>query len=144
MYLFWWISDNNVFKAYKRHIKLQQISYLNDDKINISNHNKKQLLLLSKHLATLVNHLYVAMIIIPQSLISSVFIHFNAGPSGGHMEEYKTVYIICLQLFWNKLREDVKQWVTDCVHCVSYNICRTSVIISVARCFDSSNNSCLL
>ena len=41
------------------------------------------------------------------------------------MGEYKTLYIMRLQLFWPKLREDVKQWVKFCAHCVSYNIWRT-------------------
>ena len=73
----------------------------------------------------LVNHRYVELIIVSKSPRRSVFIHFHAGNSGGHMGEYKTLYIMRLKLFWHKLREYVKQWVEGCVHCVSYNVWRT-------------------
>ena len=63
---------------------------------------------------------------VKQSLRRSVFIHPHAGTSGGggHLGEYKTLYKMRLQLFWPKLREDVKQWVKGCAHCVSYNVFR--------------------
>ena len=38
------------------------------------------------------------------------------------MEKYKTLYRIRLILFWSKLREDIKQWVKNCTHFISYNV----------------------
>ena len=62
------------------------------------------------------NHQYVALIFIPQSLRSTDFSHLHTGPSGGHMGGYKTIYRMQLRLSWDKLREDVKQWVKGCDH----------------------------
>ena len=73
----------------------------------------------------LANHQYVVLIIVPQSLRRSVFSHFHSGPSGGHMGEYKSPYKKQPQLFFYKLRDNVKKWVKGCSHCVSYNILRT-------------------
>ena len=70
----------------------------------------------------LANQRYIALIIVKQSLRRIVFSHLHAGPSGGHMEEYKTLYRIRLQLFWPKLGDDTKQWVKGCLHYVSYNV----------------------
>ena len=73
----------------------------------------------------LANHQYVVLIIVPQSLRRSVFSHFHSGPSGGHMEEYRSPYRMQQRLFCYKIRDDVKKWVKGCSHCVSYNILRT-------------------
>ena len=70
----------------------------------------------------LVNHRYVALILVPQSLRSSVFSHLNAGTSGGHMGEKKPLHRIRLQLFWPKLREYAKQLVKGSAYCVLYNV----------------------
>ena len=51
----------------------------------------------------LANHQYVALIIVPQSPRRSFFRNFYAGPSGGHMGEYKKFYRTQLQLFWPRL-----------------------------------------
>ena len=73
----------------------------------------------------LVNHRYVALTIVPQSLRRSVFSHLHDGPSGENMGEYKTLYRIRLLFFWPKLMEDVKQLIKGCAHCISYNVWRT-------------------
>ena len=50
--------------------------------------NKK--LVLYKHI--LANNRFVALIIVPTALRRKIFIHFHAGPNGGHKGEYKTLY----------------------------------------------------
>ena len=52
----------------------------------------------------LANHQYVELIIVPQSLRRVLFSHFHAGPSGGHMGEYKILYSMRIQFFWHRLR----------------------------------------
>ena len=71
------------------------------------------------------NHRYIALIIVPQYMRSSVFSRLHAGPIGGHMGEYKTLYRMRLWLFWPRLREYVKKWVKGCALCILYNIWRT-------------------
>ena len=40
------------------------------------------------------------------------------------MGEYKTLFLICMRLFWSGIRKDMKEWVKKCVHCYAYNIWR--------------------
>ena len=54
---------------------------------------------------------YITLIITPASLCRSIFGHYHAGPSGGHMVEYKTLFRLHLQLFWPGIREVIKVWV---------------------------------
>ena len=93
-------------------------SPLQDNRIQIVN---KKLVLLKPILA---NHRHVMLIIVPSPLRRQLFSHYHAGPTGGHMGEYKTLYRLRLRFFWPKLREDVKEWVKTCGHCVAYNIWR--------------------
>ena len=72
-----------------------------------------------------VNHQYVSLIILPQSMRISIFSHLLAWPSRDHVGRYKTLYIMRIWFFWTKLREDIKKWVKVCVKCVSYNVWRT-------------------
>ena len=72
----------------------------------------------------LANHRHVMLIIVPTLLRHKTFSHFRAGPTGGHMGGYKTLYWIWLQFFWPKLQEDVKEWIKKCAHCVAYNVWR--------------------
>ena len=67
----------------------------------------------------LANQRHVILIIVPRSLQQQIFSHFHAGPGGGHMRDR-----IRLRFFWPKLRENIKEWVKNCGHCVSYNIWR--------------------
>ena len=57
----------------------------------------------------LANHQYIMLIIVPLSLRRKLFRHYHAGPSSGHVGEYKTLYRIRLRFFWPKLREDIIQ-----------------------------------
>ena len=72
----------------------------------------------------LVNNIFVALIIVPTYLRQKIFSHFHAGPNGGHMGEYKTLYRIRLFLSWPGLREDVKKLVKGCAHYISYHFWR--------------------
>ena len=72
----------------------------------------------------LANHRHVLLIIVPISLRRKLFSHYHAGPSSGHMGEYKTLYRIRLRFFWSRLRDDFKQWVTHCAHYIVYNVWR--------------------
>lgn len=67
----------------------------------------------------------ITLIIVPTSLRRKIFSHFHAGPSGGHMGEYKTLFRLCLRFFWPGLRTDVKTWVKGCAQCISYHVWRT-------------------
>ena len=78
---------------------------LKDNTIQLVN---KKLVLFKPILA---NHRHGMLIIVPISLCRKLFSHYHAGPSSGHMGEYKTLYRIRLRFFWPKLREDIKQWV---------------------------------
>ena len=71
------------------------------------------------------NHRYISLTVFPQSLRRIASIHVHAGPSGGRIGGYKTLYRMRLQFFWPKLRDNVKQWVKCCERCVSYNVWRT-------------------
>ena len=67
----------------------------------------------------------VTLIVVPQSLRHTLFDHFHSGPSGGHMGEYKTLFRMRLRFFWPKMRQDIKNWVACCAHCVAYNTWRS-------------------
>jgi hypothetical protein len=67
----------------------------------------------------------VALVIVPASLRKKVFSHFHAGPSAGHMGEYKTLFRLRLRFFWPGLRGDCKAWIKGCAHCVAFNVWRT-------------------
>ena len=47
---------------------------------------------------------YIALLIVPNCLRRQLFSHYHAGPSGGHMGEYKTLYCLRSRLFWTKTR----------------------------------------
>ena len=70
------------------------------------------------------NSKYIGLIIVPEPLRHRLFSHYHAGPSGGHMGEYKTLYRMRSRFFWPKMRNDIKTWVKGCPHCVSYNVWR--------------------
>ena len=72
----------------------------------------------------LMNERYVTLLIIPESLRKPLFDHYHAGPSAGHMGEYKTLYRMRMRFFWPGLRNDVKKWVKGCANCVAYNVWR--------------------
>jgi len=40
----------------------------------------------------LMNMKYVTLLIVPENLRKPIFSHYHAGPSTGHMGEYKTLY----------------------------------------------------
>jgi len=40
----------------------------------------------------LMNMKYVTLLIVPETLRKPIFSHYHAGPSAGHMDEYKTLY----------------------------------------------------
>jgi len=68
---------------------------------------------------------YGGLIIIPLSLRRQVFSHYHAGPSTGHMGEYKRLFWMRLRFFWSGLHKDVKEWVKGCTHCNSYKLWKT-------------------
>ena len=68
---------------------------------------------------------YMSLIVTPDSIRRKIFSHYHAGPSGGHMGEYKTLFRIRMRFFWPGLREDIKNWVRQCAHCVAYNVWRS-------------------
>ena len=72
----------------------------------------------------LANQRNIMLIIVPTPLRRKMFSHYHAGPSGGHMGEYKTLYRIRLRFFWPRLREDIKEWIRKCAHCIAYNVWR--------------------
>ena len=74
--------------------------------------------------AILADTKYIGLIIVPLNLRKPLFDHYHAGPTGGHMGEYKTLYRLRARFFWPKMREDIKTWVKGCAHCQSYNAWR--------------------
>ena len=68
---------------------------------------------------------YIGLIIVPTYLFRPMFSHYHAGPSAGHMGEYKTLFRMRLRIFCPGLCKDVKEWVKGCAHCNSYNIWKT-------------------
>ena len=73
----------------------------------------------------LANTKYVGLIIVPPTLRKSLFSHYHAGPSGGHVGEYKTLYRMRARFIWQGMREDIKAWVKSCPHCVAHNVWRS-------------------
>ena len=67
----------------------------------------------------------IGLIVVPCSLRRKIFSHYHAGPSGGHMGTYKTLFRLRMWFFWPHMREDIKKWVAQCAHYVSYNIWRS-------------------
>jgi len=51
---------------------------------------------------------YVGLIVVPLPLQRQILSHYHAGPSGGHMGEYKTLFRMRLRFFWPGIR---KEWV---------------------------------
>ena len=51
---------------------------------------------------------YVGLIIVPKSLRRLILSHFHAGPSGGHMGEYKSLFRIRMRLWWSGIQNDIK------------------------------------
>ena len=66
----------------------------------------------------------IGLIVFPTSLIQNKISHYHARPTGGHMGEYKTLFRIRLRFFWPISREDMKEWVKVCAHCVSHTVWR--------------------
>ena len=65
---------------------------------------------------------HIALIIVPTLLRRKIFNHYHAGPSGGHMGEYKTLYRIRMRFYWPSMRGDIKDWVKFCAHCCAYDV----------------------
>ena len=91
---------------------------LKDNTIQIVN---KKLVIFKPILA---NHRHFMLMIVPISLHRKLFRLYHVSPSSGHMGEYKTLYRIRLRVFWQKLREDIKQYVKNCAHYIAYNVSR--------------------
>ena len=68
---------------------------------------------------------YITLLIVPDTLRRILFSHYHAGPTGGHMGEYKTLFRLRTRFFWPNMRSDIKLWVQRCAHCISYNVWRT-------------------
>ena len=65
---------------------------------------------------------HIGLIIVPSSLRRIIFSHYHAGPSGGHMGEYKNLFRIRMRFWWHGMRRDIKLWIKSCAACVSYNV----------------------
>ena len=68
---------------------------------------------------------YITLLLVPLPLRRKLFSHYHAGPSGGHMGYYKTLFRLRLRFFWPSMREEIKEWVKRCAHCVAYDVWRT-------------------
>ena len=68
----------------------------------------------------IMNRKYLALIVLPQSLQKRLFVHYQYGPPGRHMGEYKTLYGMISRFYWLKIRGDIKTWVQSCAHCTTY------------------------
>ena len=62
---------------------------------------------------------YITLLGVPMLLYRKLFSYYYAGPSGGHMSKYKTLFRLRLRLFWPHMREEIKLWVKMCAHCIS-------------------------
>ena len=67
----------------------------------------------------------IILTVVPDSLRNKLFDRYHAGPTGGHMGEYKTLFRMRLRFFWPKMRSDIKKWCSGCAHCISYNVWRS-------------------
>ena len=86
-YTEWSDADlNKVNKAYRIQLQNKRTQIVNE-----------KLILFKPILA---NDRHVMLIIVPNLLRRTIFIHYHAGPSGGHMGEYETLYRIGLRFFW--------------------------------------------
>ena len=41
------------------------------------------------------------------------------------MGYYKTLFRLRLRFFWPTMREEIKEWVKRCAHCVAYDVWRS-------------------
>ena len=62
------------------------------------------------------NHIF--RIVIPFALRCVVFNLMHASPIAGHMVQYKILYSLKIQLFWPRMRTDIKDWVKQFPHCL--------------------------
>lgn len=53
---------------------------------------------------------YITLLVIPFSLRCKLFDHYHAGPTGGHMGEYKTLFRLRMRFVWPNLRSSIKLW----------------------------------
>ena len=84
----------NVHTSYRNHIKKGHIVLLGEK------------LLLFKPIN--MDTKFISLILVPLSICRKLFDHYYAGPSGGHMGEYKTLYRLRLRFFWPGLRKMIK------------------------------------
>ena len=107
-----WSNDmlQKVLVEYRSHLKEHLISMLHDKLVYYK--------AIFKHVK------YIGLIIVPLSLRRVIFSHYHAGPSGGHMGEYKTLFRIRMRFYWPGMRKDIKLWVKICGQCVAYNTWR--------------------
>ena len=99
---------NLVAMGYCQHLKKKMIQIMGDKLVLF-----KPINMASK---------YITLIITPISLRCTIFSHYHAGPSGGYMGEYKTLFRLGLWFFWPEMRDEVKTWVKRCAHCISYDV----------------------
>ncbi len=85
-----------VSMGYREHLKNGRIHIINER------------LVLFKPIVMGTRH--VSLIIVPHGLRKKLFSHYHAGPSGGHMGEYKTLFRMRSRFFWPKMRLDIKTW----------------------------------
>ena len=107
----WPAIINSVGMGYRQHLKKNIVQIMGDTLALF-----KPIFIASK---------YIALIITSASLRRTLFSHYHIGLSGGHMEEYKTLFRLGLRFFWPAMRNKVKTWVKHCAHYVSYDICCT-------------------
>ena len=62
---------------------------------------------------------HISVLVVPTGLQQIFFSHYHASPSSGHRVEYKTLYRLRSRFFCPKMREDIKQSVAKCAHCVA-------------------------
>ena len=67
---------------------------------------------------------WVGLILVPTDLRQVIFSHFYAGPSGGNMGEYKTLFRIRMRFFWPGICKDIEVWVNNCAYCCAYDVWR--------------------
>ena len=101
----------SVYISYKQHLKKGHIVLLGG----------KLLLLKPINMDTIL----ISLIIVPASIHRKLFDH-HAGPSDGHMGEYKTLYRLRLRFFWSGLREEINNGFHH-VHIVSVTMCGAHV-----------------
>lgn len=70
---------------------------------------------------TQTNRRAILLIIPLSSMRHGLFDAYHATPVAGHMGVYKTLHWLRLWFFWQKMRQLVIDWVTQCAHCVLAN-----------------------